>query len=167
MATRCRKTSSSTSFTAKDRPSRTSQSASQLVAGVAHDVHDGRQWRDTPDHRHGAVFRVQRQRHPVGVDERVDRSPARGLDPVPLDACAFGFALHPRVFRIEQDAALGVVEHEADVAQTLDASRVIRLWSSRPASQTLLRPVPLWSTRMVGCIRSVSDIVRGALPAVP
>ena len=39
----------------------------------AHGVDHGRERRDVPDHRHRAVFRVERQCDAIAVGERVDR----------------------------------------------------------------------------------------------
>ena len=103
------------------------------------DVDDRRQRRDVPDHRHGAVLRVQRQRHLVRADQRVDRGALRGVDPVARDAGPLGRGDDGRVVRVEEDPPLrlvqvvvvrrggglqhpvGVVEHQADVAQPADA----------------------------------------------
>ena len=111
-----------------------------VVAGVLHDVDHGRQRRDVPDHRHGAVFRVQRQRHLVGVDQGVDGGPLRGVDPV-ARRCPrlLGLADHVGVVRVQEHRPLrlvevgvvghrrrlehlvGVVEHQPDVAQPAHA----------------------------------------------
>src|SRR5690606_41500964 len=55
-----------------------------------------------PDHGQGAVLRVQRQGHPVGVDQGVDRGALGGLDPVVRDAGAFGGGDHARVVGVDR-----------------------------------------------------------------
>ena len=110
-----------------------------VLAGLRDDVDDRRERRDVPDHRHRAVLRMQRQRHLVGVDQRVDRGALGGVDPVAGDAGLLRLADHLGVVRVEEDVALGlveplvvggrgglehlvgVVEHQADVAQPADA----------------------------------------------
>src|SRR5690606_41048643 len=97
------------------------------------------QRRDVPDHGQGAVLRVQRQGHPAGVDQGVDRRALGGLDPVVRDAGAFGGGDHARVVGGEEDLplrhvdvgvlgrgggfehAVGAVEHYADAAQAVAA----------------------------------------------
>src|SRR5690606_6324860 len=69
----------------------------RVPAGVTDRVDDRGQRRDVPDHGQGAVLRVQRQGHPVGVDQGVDRRALGGLDPVVRDAGAFGGGDHARV----------------------------------------------------------------------
>ena len=82
---------------------------------------------------------MQRQRDLVGVDQGVDRGALGGVDPVPGDAGLLGLADHLGVGRVEEDVALGlvetlvvggrggredlvgVVEHQADVAQPTHA----------------------------------------------
>ena len=103
------------------------------------DVDDRRQRRHVPDHRHRAVFRMQRQRDLVVDDQPV--APANSARPrsTPGDAGPLGLGDHARVVRVEEDAELrrvevlvvldrrrlehrvGVVEHHADVAQPADA----------------------------------------------
>ena len=110
-----------------------------VLARLRDRVHHRRQRRDVPDHRHRAVLRVQRQRHLVRADQRPDRGALRGLDPVARDARPLGLPDHRGVVRVAEHAALrlqqvvlvgdgsrrqhlvGVVEHQAQVAQPADA----------------------------------------------
>ena len=110
-----------------------------VVTGVGQRVDDGRERWDVPDHRHGAVLRVQRQREAVLLRERVDRRLLRRLDPVLRDAVAARLLDDRGVVRVEQQVELGlvevllvldrrgghhlvgVVEEEAEVAQPTDA----------------------------------------------
>ena len=81
-----------------------------VLPGLRDDVDDGRERRDVPDHGHGAVLRVQRQRDLVGVDQRVDRGALGGVDPVAGDAGLLRLADHLGVEGVEEDVALGLVE---------------------------------------------------------
>lgn len=110
-----------------------------VVAGGVHRVRDRGQRGHVPDHGHGAVLRVQRQCHPVLLDQRVHRGALGGLDPVVGDAVTLGRRLHLGVLGVEEHRQLrlvqvfvvldrgglqdgvGVVEHHAEVAQPAHA----------------------------------------------
>ena len=111
-----------------------------VVPGVADDVDHRRQRRDVPDHRHRAVLRVQRERDLVGLDQRMDRRALRGQRPS-RGGCrrarprrttsgSFGSRRTSRWARVEivlvagrrgRQHPVGVVQHEAEVAQPADA----------------------------------------------
>ena len=53
---------------------------------------------------------MQRQRHAVGLGQRVDRRPARGIQPVLRDALLTGQRDDRGVVRVEQQVELRLVE---------------------------------------------------------
>ena len=81
-----------------------------VVAGLGEPVDHRGERRDVPDHRHGAVLRMQRQRHPVLLGQPVDRRAPGGVDPVLGDAVAAGLGDHRGVVRVEQQVELRLVE---------------------------------------------------------
>ena len=132
------------------------------VRAVALDeAHHGREWRDVPDHRQGAVLGVQRQRDPVLHGEGVHRRPGGGLEPVVRDPVGARGRAHLGVGRVEEEIelgceqvllvrdgggsldAVGVVEDDAEVADLADArlgadGRLPR-FDPRVAQRALLR----------------------------
>jgi hypothetical protein len=89
-------------------------------------VGDGGQGRDIPDHRQGAVLRVQRQRHLVPDRQRVHRGPPGRVDPVRGDALSRGLAGDGWVGRVEEHRQLRLIQvlrsEVAAAASTLSAS---------------------------------------------
>ena len=153
-----------------------------VVAGVLDDVDDRRQRRDVPDHRHRAVLRVQRQRHLVRVDQRVDRRALGGLDPVARDARPARPRAGPRgrAGRGRRRAAprrgrarpvvdgglehpVGVVEHQADVAQPADAG----LRADRRQADLDAREAERALLGLAGAVVEVDLLVRAAGDAHP
>ena len=114
--------------------------SSRVVAGVLDDVDDGRERRDVPDHRHRAVLRVQRAAPPcsplmsglTGL-RRPPPPSRRGCRPPRPPAAprgSSGSRKTPSLGLVEVGVVgrrrrlehlVGVVEHQADVAQPADA----------------------------------------------
>src|SRR5699024_7183564 len=81
-----------------------------VVAGGGDLINDGRQWRDVPDHRQGAVLRVQRQCQLVGEDQIIDGGLLGSLDPGVGDVLPLGGGDDLRVVRVEEQGLLGFEE---------------------------------------------------------
>ncbi len=147
-----------------------------VIAGGAYLVHDGRKWRDVPDHRQRAVLRVQRKRDVVLEDEVVDWRVLRGIDPGVRDAFFLCGSYDSRVVRVQHDGllrfkevliirrrgslghAIGIVEDDAQVAQAAHAgfraNRGLAYLKARVAERTFLG--------LAGLVIEVNLLIRAA-----
>ena len=140
----------------------------------------GRERRHVPDHRQRAELRVQRQRHAPADREVVDRRAPRRLDPVAGDAVTRGGLLHLRVLGVQEHGtlraeqgllvghrgglldAIGVVEHQPEVADAADA----RLRADRRLADLDPRVAERALLGLAGAVVEVDLLVRAAGHAV-
>src|SRR5674476_787076 len=81
-----------------------------VVALLGQQINDRRKGRDVPNHRHGAVFRMQRQRNSIGLRHCIDRRAPRRVHPVVGNALLLGRTRNLGVVRVEDERELGLVQ---------------------------------------------------------